>query len=105
MVGWLVHDQQVGRGGAEAGERGLGLFAAGELADGLKREVAFQAEAGEQVANVVFDPFGIVFGPDGADHGGLGVKRAQALVVVADLDFVSELRVARGRVSRGRSGS
>ena len=36
VVGRLVHDQQVGGGGAEAGQGRLGLLAAGELADGLE---------------------------------------------------------------------
>ena len=94
MVGRLVHDQQVGRRGAEPGERGLGLLAAGELADGLEDDLAGEAEAGEQVADVALDPVGVVLGPDGADDRRVGRERLQPLVVVADLDLVAELDLA-----------
>ena len=94
VVGGLVHDEEIGRCGAEAGECGLGLFTAGKLADGMKRDVAFQPEAGEQVADVVLDPIRIIFRPDGADDRGAGVERSQALIVIADLHLVPELGFA-----------
>ena len=94
MVGGLVHDQQVGRRGTEPRQCGLGLLAAGELADRLKDEVAGQAEAGQQVADVPLHPFGVVLGPDGPHHGRARRERLQVLVVVANLDPVAKLDLA-----------
>ncbi len=95
VVRRLVHDQQVGRGGRQPGQRGLALLAAGELADVVQDEIAGEAEPGEEVADVPLDPVGVVLGPDGAEDGGLGRERFEPLVVVADQDLVAELDLAR----------
>ena len=74
VVGRLVHDQEVGGRGAEPGQGGLGLLAAGELADGLEHDLAGEAEARQQVADVPLDPLGIVLGPDGSGRRSCRVR-------------------------------
>ena len=94
VVRRLVQDQEVRGRGGQPGQGGLGLLAAGELADRLEDDLAAQAEPAQEVADVSLDPLRVVLGPDGAEDGRLGAQRLEALVVVADLDLVAELDLA-----------
>ena len=94
VVGGFVHDQQVGRRGTEPRERGLGLLATRELAHRLEHELAGQAEASQQVADVALHPFRVVLGPDGPRHGRARRERLQVLVVITNLDPVAKLDLA-----------
>src|SRR6185369_6199394 len=89
VIGRFVEDQEIGVEGGEAGEGGAGAFAAAEAADALKNHVADDAEAGKQVATLLFDELFVAW-PDGVENWQVVVEAGEHLIEVAGFDAGTE---------------